>query len=298
MKLLFIVNPISGGVNKEPFLTEAKALCEKYGINYKIFKTTGENDLENATKVLHEFQPDKVVSVGGDGTTLFTSLLLMDTDYPFGIIPLGSANGMATELYVNPTPVEALKDIIMSETIAGLDLIKINDKYFTLHLGDVGVNAQLVQAYEKDSQRGMSTYAKYFIDQLTHLDPFTVSITLNGQKIEEKAHMVAICNARKYGTGVALNTTGNPMDGLFEIVVIKDINVISLINAGLSTIDENYINNNTSLVYSTKKASISFQQPRLLQLDGEVIGEFEEIHVELLEGAVNYITTKENLYLK
>lgn len=298
MKLLFIVNPISGGVNKEPFLTEAKALCEKYGINYKIFKTTGENDLENATKVLHEFQPDKVVSVGGDGTTLFTSLLLMDTDYPFGIIPLGSANGMATELYVNPKPLEALKDIIMSETIAGLDLIKINDKYFTLHLGDVGVNAQLVQAYEKDSQRGMSTYAKYFIDQLTHLDPFTVSITLNGQKIEEKAHMVAICNARKYGTGVALNTTGNPMDGLFEIVVIKDINVISLINAGLSTIDENYINNNTSLVYSTKKASISFQQPRLLQLDGEVIGEFEEIHVELLEGAVNYITTKENLYLK
>ena len=31
MKLLFIVNPISGGVDKEPFLKEVKALCKNYG---------------------------------------------------------------------------------------------------------------------------------------------------------------------------------------------------------------------------------------------------------------------------
>jgi diacylglycerol kinase (ATP) len=34
MKILFIVNPISGGVDKTPFLKEAKALCNKYGIDY------------------------------------------------------------------------------------------------------------------------------------------------------------------------------------------------------------------------------------------------------------------------
>ena len=44
MKLLFIVNPISGGVNKEPFLREAKVLCKYYGIDFEIFKTTGKND--------------------------------------------------------------------------------------------------------------------------------------------------------------------------------------------------------------------------------------------------------------
>ena len=41
MKLLFIVNPISGGVDKEPFLKEAEALCKNYGLAYDIFKTTG-----------------------------------------------------------------------------------------------------------------------------------------------------------------------------------------------------------------------------------------------------------------
>ena len=46
MKLLFIVNPISGGVNKEPFLENASKLCEKFGIEFRIFKTTGKNDKE------------------------------------------------------------------------------------------------------------------------------------------------------------------------------------------------------------------------------------------------------------
>ena len=47
MKLLFVVNPISGGINKEPFLITAKKLCHKYGVHYEVFKTTGVNDFEN-----------------------------------------------------------------------------------------------------------------------------------------------------------------------------------------------------------------------------------------------------------
>jgi len=44
MKILFVVNPISGGVNKAPFLNSAKKICGKYGIQYHIFKTTGKDD--------------------------------------------------------------------------------------------------------------------------------------------------------------------------------------------------------------------------------------------------------------
>jgi diacylglycerol kinase family enzyme len=166
MKLLFVVNPISGGIDKEPFLNEAKALCNKYNITCLIFKTTGKNDEENLKKLLLEHLPDKVVSVGGDGTTLFTALALMNTGFPMGIIPLGSANGMAKELFVNPRPEETLKDVIMSDRIAGLDMLKVNDEYYTMHLGDVGVNAQLVESYEKDPNRGMATYARYFFEEM------------------------------------------------------------------------------------------------------------------------------------
>ena len=297
MKLLFVVNPISGGVNKKPFITRALALCDKYSIDYHIFETTGKNDDRQLQKKLAKVKPDKVVSVGGDGTTLFTGIALMGSSYPMGIIPLGSANGMATELNVNPLPIEALKDIIMSETIAGLDLLKVNDKHYTLHIGDVGVNARIVEAYSKDKNRGMVTYAKYFLEELKRLQPFTATVKANGKEYHENVFMAAICNARKFGTGVPLNTHSNPMDGRFEIVLVTRIDGPSLIKAGLARFDEKFLDNESARVIITRQAEIEFDQPRLLQLDGEVIGKHRQIKVDILRHAIRFITHKGNRYL-
>lgn len=297
MKLLFVVNPISGGVDKEPFLTEAKALCKKYGVNYRIFKTTGKDDGSRLKEILQVYMPDKVASVGGDGTTLFTSIVLLNTNIPMGIIPLGSANGMAVELFVNLEPLEALRDIIMSDIIGELDMIKVNHKHYSIHIGDVGINAQIVEAYEKDKNRGMTTYAKYFIEELKDIKAFDIKIKANGEIIKEKGVMLGICNSRKYGTGVLLNIDGNPMDGMFELVVVKKINTHSLLKAGLSKFDEKFHDSQNGIVISTQKAEIFFNQKRLLQLDGEIIGKFDKINIEILKGAVKLITHNENLYL-
>lgn len=297
MKLLFVVNPISGGIDKEPFLKEAIKLCNKYSIDYHIFKTTGKNDELNLKNLLPELDPDKVVSVGGDGTTLFTALALMDSGYPMGIIPQGSANGMAKELCVNNNPIEALKDIIMSEKVEGLDILKINDEFFTMHLGDVGINAQIVDSYEKDPKRGMSTYAKYFFQEMKKLKHFPVKVNANGKEYNEDVVMLAICNARRYGTGVPLSVGGNPMDGKFELVFITNIDTKSLIKGGLASFDDKFQDLNSGSQVVTTFAEIYFDTPRLLQLDGEVIGKFEEIKVEMLKGAVSFITHGDNIYL-
>lgn len=294
MKLLFVVNPISGGVDKEPFLTQARELCEKYAINYQIFKTTGKDDRENLQQAIAEFSPDKIASVGGDGTTLFTAIELIDSEIPMGIIPLGSANGMAAELYVNPKPIEALKDIIMSDLVAGLDMVVVNEEHYTIHIGDVGVNARIVESYEKDPNRGMATYAKYFIAEMEKLEPFEVRVVADDHSYDEKCYMAGICNARKYGTGVPLNLTGNPMDGKFEIVLVKKINMASLIKSGLASFDEKFHDNQVSNVIEAENATIEFDKPRLLQLDGEVIGKFEKLEVRMIAGAVRLITTRDN----
>lgn len=297
MKLLFIVNPISGGVDKEPFLNEAKLLLEKYGIGYQLYFTTGDGDTLKLEKVLASYIPDRVVSVGGDGTTLFTSILLKGSEIPMGIVPLGSANGMAEELNVNSRPIEALKDIILSDVTAGLDMVLVNDKYYSIHIGDVGMNASIVEAYDKDENRGMITYAKYFIDELKQLSPFEIVVKADGKTVVEKGVMVAICNSRKYGSGVPLNTIGNPFDGKFEIVIITDIGLNSLLKAGLSKFDDVFFDDQNSKLLTTSKAEIIFDKPRLLQLDGEVIGKFDKLKVEIIKSAVKFITHKNNVYL-
>ena len=125
-----------------------------------------------------------------------------------------------------------------------------------------------------------------------------MTVIANGKKVETKVLMTAICNARKYGTGIPLNIIGSPMDGQFEIVLFEKIDTVSLIAAGLSALDEKFHHAQTSTVIQTDKAEIIFDKPRLLQLDGEVIQKYEKLQVALLKSAVKFITTKENTYYK
>jgi len=291
MKLLFIVNPISGGVNKEPFLNDAQQLCNRYGITLTIFRTTGKNDKEQLQQILKKEQPDKVAAVGGDGTVVFAAICLLDSGLPLGIIPHGSANGMAKELHVNTVAMEALKDIIMSEVYRGMDILRINRVHYSMHIGDVGINANLVKSFSEDSRRGMATYAKYFVEEIKKTKAFPVRVDIDGDSIEELCYMAAICNAGRYGTGVILSKRSDLFDGKFEIVLLKEKGINTLIKAALTKFNESFYKPRHSRTVSVNHARLYFDKPRVLQLDGEIIGAFAELEVELLKGAVRIISS-------
>jgi diacylglycerol kinase (ATP) len=291
MKLLFIVNPISGGVNKEPFLKDAQQLCNRYGIAVAIFRTTGKNDKDQLHQVLEKEKPDKVAAVGGDGTVLFAAICLLESGLPLGIIPQGSANGMAKELQVNTIAIDALKDIIMSEVYAGMDLVRVNGTYYSMHIGDVGINANLVKSFSEDTRRGMMTYSKYFIEELKKTKAFRVKVDIDGDTIEEFCYMAAICNSGRYGTGVILSNQSNLFDGKFEIVLLREKNINTFIDAALTKFNESFYKAEHTRTFSGKHARIYFDEPRLLQLDGEIIGSFAELEVEMLPGAIRMISS-------
>lgn len=292
MKLLLVVNPISGGVDKEPFLKEAKRVLDKFSIEYQVFKTIGKDDAANLNEVMGTFQPDKVASIGGDGTTLFCGKALLGSGIPMGIIPMGSANGMAMELEVNSTPIYALNDLLVSKYIRDLDIIQINDEHYCLHIGDVGINAQIVDKYSKDKNRGMMTYAKYFTQEILAHNLFEYSIDANGKTYSGKTLDMNFCNARKFGTGVALTKNGSPFDGIFEIVLVNDVSTANLLRAGLSIVDESFGDDTSNEVIECEEATIHFKEKQLLQLDGEVIGKVDTINAQILKGAIKFISHK------
>lgn len=298
MNILLVLNPVSGGLDKAAFLDKARAVCKKYGYTLKIFETTGKNDGQKLKDAIADFEPRRVVAAGGDGTILLAAIALQNQDIPLGVVPLGSANGMAAELHVNPEPIEAFKDILTSQLVAGLDMLVVNGKHYAIHIGDVGVNARIVEAYSKDENRGMATYAKYFIAELKEMEPVKFTMKYDDETVQDKGVMIGICNARKYGTGVPLNTSGNPMDGKFEVVIIRDFDLNMLIRAGLSKFDERFHDSQKSTVISTGAAQITFDQPQLLQLDGEVIGEFGKLEIKIMKHAVKLVTHSENPYVK
>jgi diacylglycerol kinase (ATP) len=290
MRVIVVINPVAGGKNKDLFLQKLKTDFMRYGIAYHIFETTGWNDEEKLKKVMKEFEPHSLLVVGGDGTINLAVRLLINKPIALGVIPFGSANGMAVELGIDSNINTALDNFLKSRFITEVDLLWINEKYFCFHIGDVGLNAQVVENFTKNHERGMASYARHFFRELSQSELINFTIKADGKEIVEKGFMIAFANAQRYGTGVILNWLGNPYDGKFELVIAQSIELKSLLIAGLSRFVNELAGESTgSKIISCRKARIKLPQPMTVQVDGEIIGKHKEIKIEIIPHAIRVV---------
>jgi diacylglycerol kinase family enzyme len=214
LKILFIINPISGGKTKVNYKETIQQYFEMLPHNIHLFELTGKNDSDAINKQINKIKPDRVVAVGGDGTVTLVAKQILGTPLPMGILPAGSANGMAKELNISTTISEAL-DIVVSGTIKCSDVIEINNQ-ICLHLSDIGLNAQLIKYFDEGDIRGMLGYARLVFKVLWRKQNMQVVIQSKDKEIKRDAFMVVLANASKYGTGAVINPQGDLYDGLLN----------------------------------------------------------------------------------
>jgi YegS/Rv2252/BmrU family lipid kinase len=290
MKVLVIVNPISGGRKKDVFLRKAKNEFRRFGIAFDIYLTTGDRDEEKLKKTVKNKEPDSVLVIGGDGTINLAVSIVINKATTLGIIPFGSANGMAAELGIDSNIYLALDNFLKSRFVTNVDILWVNEKYFCFHIGDVGLNAQVVEGFTRERDRGITSYAKHFFRELTQSEIIDFSIRADGQDYTEKGYMLAFANAQRYGTGIILNWKGNPYDGKFELVIAQSLELKSLFMAGLSRFDSEIAKEmNSSKIISCRKAKIMLPKPMTIQVDGEIIGKHKEIKIEIIPHSIKVI---------
>jgi diacylglycerol kinase family enzyme len=297
MNILAILNPISGGIDKTEIRSQIEEACASRGHELQIFETTGEGDKEKIQGKIDRQAPDRLLSIGGDGTFLMVAEVIGQKNIPVGIIPMGSANGLAKELEIPMEPKEALKVFLDSDRIDGLDVLCVNDKYRCVHIGDIGLNAEIVKGFEKDAGRGMLAYSKQVVKALSKLEAFEYRL-YSGDKLKKEgmAVMLGIGNGKKFGTGIPLSKNGNPFDGKFEIVVIEEVRPGNLLRQGLSAINEAFLEESDFEEFQFEKCRIEFQKPQILQLDGEIIGKIKELKIIVEAGKVKLISSSSNPY--
>jgi diacylglycerol kinase (ATP) len=291
MRCLFVVNPTSGRTTFDDsgFMDE---LTKETSFQYKILFTTGENDDVLIRDELASYQPSRVAACGGDGTVQLVARNLIDSAIPMGIVPLGSANGLATALGLPKTPRDAISVVLKSNLIIPLDLLQINDKFLCTHLSDVGTNALLVKNYEESGDKGMIGYAKHLISSIQQSDLLNFQIHTPEGNYYKVGYMLMIANAHKYGTGVQISK-GSVSDGKFEICNVQNIDLESAIKAGLTAINIFVDKDMFSDVISCKEAIIYIDPQAHLQIDGEYLGEVTELKVNVISSAINVLVPDE-----
>ncbi len=291
-KYLFVINPIAGGLDKNQYVSDLKARFTQKGAAFDVIETTGDNDQEKILKYMATCKPDVVVAVGGDGTCNLVAELIQQKDVAMGIVPLGSANGLATELSI-PTNTNEATDLLFAGKEIHIDAILINKKHLCLHLSDIGLNARVVKRFEREKSRGMWGYFKQYISEIFRMDPKKFKFDLNGNQFRRKAHMVVIANASKYGTGAIVNPIGKINDGKFEVCIIKPFPLWSIFSISIALFRGTLKTSRYVKILSCKKIKVYNKYRETVQVDGEVIGEPAVVNAKILHNILKVIVPME-----
>lgn len=277
-KFLLVVNPISGDRDKTQMIAQIEAFAHHLNIDMVCYETLGTNDYYKIKEVYDYHKPERIIIAGGDGTIKLVGEALEEEDIIFGIIPAGSANGLAVDLNL-PTTFEENLQVAFQNDYMEIDMVEINGKK-SLHLSDIGLNALLVKNYENGDTRGKLGYALQVINTLTESeDPFEATIEVNGEQLTYTAEMIVIANSQKYGTGVTINPNGKINDGKFEIVILKNLDVFAI----GKIVTGNILSNTEDVeIISTEKAIITTTKKINFQIDGEYFGEVDRLDISIL----------------
>ena len=278
LKILFVINPVSGAKKKINWETVIRNYFKNLPHSIEFYILSDKEDTGSLEYWIEKLQVTRIVAVGGDGTVALLAKQLIGKEIIMGILPAGSANGMAKELHIPEIAVSAL-DIIINGTVKYCDVIKINETDICLHLSDFGLNARLIKYFDETRLRGMWGYARMVIKVLWRKKLLNAHIVADNLDLKISAYMVVIANASKYGTGAVINPSGKVGDGIFEIVIVRKLSFSQLFRMFLSY--QNFDPKNVE-VFQTRSATITTRRQTHFQVDGEYKGKIDKVTAAII----------------
>lgn len=232
MNIHFIINPIAGSGNNnisEAFLTQYFD-AEKYSIHIKIseYKKHAILLTENAIKEGAEI----IVACGGDGTINEVASALVNTEIPLGIIPIGSGNGLASNLKIPKQITKAIQLILKSNKTA-IDVGCVNNKYFFSNTG-FGFDAHVIKNYEATERRSLITYVKSSLKSFKEYHKQDlIEIEIDETDLFIDPFLIFISNSNVMGYKMTLTPKASLQDGLLDVVIVPKLNKLKMLLFGL-----------------------------------------------------------------
>jgi diacylglycerol kinase (ATP) len=277
--LLFVLNPISGDIDKEEVREMIAHFCRENHYEARFYLTTGKEDDLALQLLVTNNQPDAVVAVGGDGTVSLVAKILNHGRIPLAIIPLGSGNGLSKDLGIPQDPMAAL-DLLVTGKVRAIDSLDIHG-HTVFHLADLGFNARIVKIFCEGNTRGPGAYARIAFQEYLKFEPHQYRIITDQETFEGPAFMLTIANANAFGSNAAINPEGIVDDGFFEICLLEPFPKTAalglLINLYTDTIQKSVY----SRILKCRQATIYKEPEDVLQIDGEPVELGNELQVNL-----------------
>jgi diacylglycerol kinase (ATP) len=274
-KIIFLVNPISGTVQKHGVIELINKEATRRKIAFEICDTCVDGNYSKVKEKIITEGVTHIGIVGGDGTANQVVNYLRDLPLIFGIIPMGSGNGLAFTAGIPKICIAAL-NLIFEGKSRPVDGFTINGQ-FSCMLSGLGFDAQVAHEFANKASRGLLTYTRQTLINYFTAGTYPFEIAVDEFTFTTDAFFISIANSNQFGNKVTIAPQASLSDGLLDVVIVQKMNKALLPFAILSQLrGANKIQ--VLAAEALKKNIIYFQTPSIkirnwkkapLHIDGE-----------------------------
>lgn len=284
---LFIVNPVAAGGKTGKVWASIEEELRALDLPFDHRFTESRGHATTLAREAVESEYEMVVAVGGDGTVNEVVNGLVSpggekAEAILGVIITGRGSDLARTIGIPADYSEACARLAGERTTTvDLGLVEFSreaerrQRYF-VNVGGGGFDAEVAERANRapNFMGGTIPYLSSLVTTLIAYRNKPLELILDeGEPMQMVANSVVVANCQYFGGGMRVAPDADPHDGLFDVVVIGDIDKVDFLMTVPKVYDGTHITHPQVDVYRAKRVEVRSQQRLLLQVEGEVCGE-------------------------
>ena len=291
-RVALIYNPASGqySMRRKAAVGEIKAVLREAGVESEAFETGAPGSATTIAQEAVREGYDTVLACGGDGTVHEAVQSLVGTDVALGVVPLGTANALASDLGLIASPARVVRTLLDAAP-ARVSVGRIHyadaegnpgSRYFVVAAG-VGADALLMSRLDSRLKRRLG-YILYLIEAFriwatSSFPLFEAQLPTNGnggRRVVEVSQLLAV-RVRSFGGVLRTLAPGASLrNGSLSMLAFKTQSRLQYLSFLLAVIAGRHtFNRAVELMDSPSiecRARNGSVDPLWVEADGEVLG--------------------------
>lgn len=292
-KFIFLVNPISGTKAKNHLDKLILDAARKHKAAAILLPSVASGDYSFVEERINEEGFSDIIVCGGDGTVNQVVSALRHLPVNFGVIPMGSGNGLAFTAKI-PKATQKAIDLALTGKARYVDAFMVNER-FACMLAGLGFDAKVAHDFASQQTRGLLTYTKQTLKNYFTAITYPFEIVVQNQVIQADAFFISIANSNQFGNQFTIAPQASLNDGLLDIVLVPKMNkailpfaLIQQLNSGKPAASPQE-RPNTIQYFQAAKLQVRNRGNAPLHIDGEPVESSQHLQIVLLPRAFKLI---------
>ncbi len=212
---------------------------------------------------------------------------MCDTTTALAIVPCGSGNGLARHLRIPMNASRALQ-VLNNGVVGSFDYCTVNGKPFFCTCG-MGFDAAVSYKFSNDGTRGFITYIKTTLTEFFKYKAQDYIIDIDGTSLEERAFVIACCNAAQYGNNAFIAPRATMQDGMIDVTVMHGFHLVDSPLIGARLFFRQLDKDRHVSIYRGKRVIIERKHDDIMHIDGDPVMMPARLVIENIDKGINIL---------